>query len=90
MEVYRRRGSAVAAEQFLGVVLSEDARDLLDQFLAGAFDEAVANADLFFQGGQFVPTGRRHTWRVTDDWPWTRPSAADRCRRGSLATAGPS
>jgi hypothetical protein len=32
----------VAAEQFLGVVLSEDSRDLLDQFLTGAFDEAVA------------------------------------------------
>ena len=50
----------------------------------------VMSADLFFQVGQFVPTGRRHTWLVTDDWPWTRPSAADRCRRGSVATAGPS
>ena len=81
-----------AAEQFLGVMLSEDAGDLLDQFLAGAFDEAVANAALLFQVGQFVPTGRRHTWRVTDDSPWTQPSAAaaDRCRRGSPATAGPS
>ena len=49
MEVYRTRGSAVAAEQFLGVVLGEDARGLLDRFLPGAFDEAVANADQFFQ-----------------------------------------
>jgi hypothetical protein len=50
----------VTAQQFLGVVLGKDARDLLDQFLAGAFDEAVANADLF-QVGQFVAIGRRHT-----------------------------
>ena len=49
MEVYRTRGSAVAAEQFLGLVLGEDARSLLDRFLPGAFDEFVANADQFFQ-----------------------------------------
>jgi pimeloyl-ACP methyl ester carboxylesterase len=49
MEVYRTRGSAVATEQFLGVVLGEDARSLLNRFLPGAFDEAVANADHFFQ-----------------------------------------
>ena len=49
MEVYRTRGSAVAAEQFLGVVLGDDARGLLDRFLPGAFDEAVANADQFFE-----------------------------------------
>ena len=49
MELYRTRGPAMAAEQFLGVVLGEDARSLLDRFLPGAFDEAVANADQFFQ-----------------------------------------
>jgi hypothetical protein len=30
-------------------VLGEDARSLLNRFLPGAFDEAVANADHFFQ-----------------------------------------
>ena len=49
MEMYRKRGSAAAAEQFLDVVLGEDARSLLDRCLPGAVDEAVANADQFFQ-----------------------------------------
>ncbi len=49
LELYRARGAAVAAEQFLGVVLGDDPRGLLDRFLPGAFDEAVANADQFFQ-----------------------------------------
>jgi pimeloyl-ACP methyl ester carboxylesterase len=49
IEAYRQGGPAVAAEQFLRVVLGDDARGLLDQFLPGAFDEAVANADQFFQ-----------------------------------------
>jgi pimeloyl-ACP methyl ester carboxylesterase len=49
MEAYRTRGPEVAMEQFLGVVLGEDARRLLDRFLPGGFGEAVANADQFFQ-----------------------------------------
>ena len=49
IEAYRTRGPAVATDQFLGVVLGDDARSLLDRFLPGAFDEAVANADQFFQ-----------------------------------------
>ena len=49
LEVYRTRGAAVAIEQFLGVVLGDGARSLLDRFLPGAFDEALANADQFFQ-----------------------------------------
>ena len=49
VELYRTRGPAVAAEQFLGVVLGEDARGQLDRHLPGAFDEAIANADQFFQ-----------------------------------------
>ena len=39
----------MAAEQFLGVVLGEDARGLLDRFLPGAFNDAVTNADQFFR-----------------------------------------
>ena len=31
------------------VVLGDDARGLLDRFLPGAFDEAVANTDQFFE-----------------------------------------
>ena len=43
------RALAVVAEQFLGVVLGEDARGLLDRFLPGSFDEIVAHTDQFFQ-----------------------------------------
>ena len=49
MEAYRTRGPAVAVEQFLRVVLGDDAPSLLERFVPGGFDEAVANADQFFQ-----------------------------------------
>ena len=49
MELYPTQGPAVVAEQFLGVVLGEDARGLLDRFLPGSFDEIVAHTDQFFQ-----------------------------------------
>lgn len=44
MEMYRTQGPAATAEQFVGVVLGEDARGLLDRFLPGALDEAVATS----------------------------------------------
>lgn len=49
METYRTRGSAIAVEQFLRAVLGEAPRDLLDRFVPGAFDEALAHADHLFQ-----------------------------------------
>ena len=49
MELYRTHGSAATAEQFLRVVLGDDARDLLDRFIPGAYDEAVTHAEHFFQ-----------------------------------------
>jgi pimeloyl-ACP methyl ester carboxylesterase len=39
----------VAAEQFLGAVLGGDARSLLERYVPGAFDDALSNADQFFQ-----------------------------------------
>jgi pimeloyl-ACP methyl ester carboxylesterase len=36
-------------ERFLAIVLGERADSLLDRFLPGEFDEAVAHADQFFQ-----------------------------------------
>ncbi len=62
-ELYQTHGSAVAAEQFLGVVLGEDARSLLDRFLPGAFDDAVANADQFFR----VELPAAAQWSFGDD-----------------------
>jgi pimeloyl-ACP methyl ester carboxylesterase len=49
IEMYRTRGSAVTAEQFLRAVLGDDARDLLDRFVPGAYDDAVTHAEHFFQ-----------------------------------------
>jgi pimeloyl-ACP methyl ester carboxylesterase len=49
IELYRARGPAVAVEQFLRAVLGDDPRGLLDRYVPGAFDDAVAHADQFFQ-----------------------------------------
>jgi pimeloyl-ACP methyl ester carboxylesterase len=49
MEMHRTRGPAVAAEQFLRAVLGDGARDLLDRFVPGAYQEVVAHAEHFFQ-----------------------------------------
>jgi pimeloyl-ACP methyl ester carboxylesterase len=49
IEAYRTRGPQIAMERFLAIVLGERADSLLDRFLPGEFDEAVAHADQFFQ-----------------------------------------
>ena len=49
MKLYRSRGPAVAAEQFLRFVLGNDARSLLDRFIPTAFDDAVTSGDQFFR-----------------------------------------
>ena len=49
MELYRSRGPAVAAEEFLRFVLGNDARSLLDRFVPAAFDDAVTRGDQFFR-----------------------------------------
>ena len=49
MALYRSRGPAVAAEEFLRFVLGNDARSLLDRFVPAAFDDAVAHSDQFFR-----------------------------------------
>jgi pimeloyl-ACP methyl ester carboxylesterase len=63
MELYRTQGSAVAAEQFLGAVLGDDARSLLERCVPGAFDDALANADQFFQ----VELPAAAQWRFGED-----------------------
>jgi pimeloyl-ACP methyl ester carboxylesterase len=63
VELYRTRGPAVAAEQFLGVVLGEDARSLLDRHLPAAYEDTIANADQFFQ----VELPAAAQWSFGDD-----------------------
>lgn len=48
IELYRSRGPETSIEQFLRLILGDDARALLDGLVPGAFEDALVHSEQFF------------------------------------------
>jgi pimeloyl-ACP methyl ester carboxylesterase len=71
---YGQGNKAAAVDAFMVIVAGPDYRTDLDQFLPGAFDQAIADADTFF--GQELPALREWSFTAEDAHRIKQPALA--------------